>query len=109
MLNSAGHEISNAHKYKNIKSFSFFSGSDKPKMIFFLLLNVKMQTIVGILTLISRKNFILSMKILHNLGAWANKIPRNFNHEIRSSDGALLRVVKMVILKVKVGVNLLMN
>ena len=26
----------NANKYKNIKNFSFFSGSDKPRMLFFL-------------------------------------------------------------------------
>ena len=48
-----------------------FSGSDKPKMLFFLLINVKiivgillinvkMPTIVGILTFMSRKIFMLS-------------------------------------------------
>ena len=42
------------------------SASDKPKMQFFLLINVKMPTIVdiltivGILTFISRKDFIIS-------------------------------------------------
>ena len=42
---------------------SAFLGSDKPKMLFFPLLNVKMPTIVAILTFMSRKNFIeLSMK-----------------------------------------------
>ena len=35
-------------------------GSDKPRMLFFQLINVKMPTIVGILTLMSRKNFMLS-------------------------------------------------
>ena len=50
MLNSAEHEISNAHKYDNIQKFCFFSGSDKPTMLFFLLVNVKMPTVVGILT-----------------------------------------------------------
>ena len=30
MLNSAEHEILNAHKYKNINKLSIFSGSDKP-------------------------------------------------------------------------------
>ena len=50
----------NAHKYKNIKKFSFFSGSDKPRMLFFLFINVKMPTIVGILTFMSRKNFMLN-------------------------------------------------
>ena len=39
---------------------SAFLGSDKPRMLFFPLINVKMPTIVGILTFMSRKNFILS-------------------------------------------------
>ena len=60
MLNSAEHEILNAHKFKNIKKFSCFSGSNKPRMLFFLLINVKMPTIVGILTFMSRKKFMLS-------------------------------------------------
>ena len=41
MLISAEHEILNAHKYKN-----------KLILLFFLFLNVKMPTIVGILTFI---------------------------------------------------------
>ena len=60
MLNSAEHEILNALKDKNVKKFSIFSGSDKPIMLFFLLINVEMTTNVGILTFISRKIFILS-------------------------------------------------
>ena len=59
MLNPAEHEILNADKYKNIKKFSFFSGSYKPRMLFFLLTNLKMPTIVGILTITSKKSFIL--------------------------------------------------
>ena len=56
MLNSAEHEFLNAHKYKNIRyKFSFFSGSDQTRMLFFLLLNVKMPTIIGILTLMNWK------------------------------------------------------
>ena len=39
---------------------SAFFDSDKPKMLFFLLMNVKMPTIVGILTFMSRKNSMLS-------------------------------------------------
>ena len=54
------HEILNAHKNENIKKIGFFLGSDKPRMIFFPLINVKMPTIVGILTVMSRKNFMLS-------------------------------------------------
>ena len=45
---------------KNMKKFNFFSCSYKLKMVFFLLINVKMPTIVGILTFVSRKNFMLS-------------------------------------------------
>ena len=60
MLNSVAHEILKAHKYKNIKNFSFFSDSDKSTMLFFLLTNVKMPTIVDILTFMSRKNFMLN-------------------------------------------------
>ena len=59
MLNSVEHEILNAHKYKNIKKLDFL-GSDKPRMLFSPLINVKMPTIVGILTFMSRKNFMLS-------------------------------------------------
>ena len=36
------------------------SRSDKPRMLFFLFINVKMPTIVGILTVMSRKKFKLS-------------------------------------------------
>ena len=56
MLNSAEHEILIACKYENIKKFSILSGSDKPRMLFVLLINVEMPTIVGILTYMNRKN-----------------------------------------------------
>ena len=59
MLKSAEHEILNAHEYTNIKN-QFFLGSDKPIILFFLLINVKMPTIVGVLTFMSRKKFMLS-------------------------------------------------
>ena len=55
MFNSAEHEILNAHKYNIIKK-SAFLGSDKPKMLFFALINVKMPTTVGIFTFMNRKN-----------------------------------------------------
>ena len=51
---------SNAHKYKNIKNLQLSSDSNKPIMLFSLLINVKMPTIVGILTFMSRKNFMLN-------------------------------------------------
>ena len=45
---------------ENKKKKSAFLGSDKSRMLFFPLINVKMPTIVGILTFMRRKNFILS-------------------------------------------------
>ena len=45
---------------KVIKLFSMLS-SGQLSMKFFLLINVKMPTVVGILTLISRKNSILGL------------------------------------------------
>ena len=73
MLNSVEYEISNAHKYKNIgKKISIFLSSYKPRMLFFLLINAKMITIVGILTFISSKKSCsaeLSMKVFCNPGA----------------------------------------
>ena len=50
-----------------------FSGSDKPRLLFFLLIIVKMPTIVGILTFMSRINFMLSRvqhKKFYNLETW---------------------------------------
>ena len=69
MLNSVEHDILISHKFK-ISRVSAFCGSDKPRMLLFPLINVKMPTIVGILTfmsrivgiltLMSRKKFMLS-------------------------------------------------
>ena len=56
MLNSVEHEIFKAHKYKISRS-SAFSDSDKLRILFVLLINVRM--LVGILTFMSRKNFML--------------------------------------------------
>ena len=59
VLNSAEHEILTAHKTKNrqIKKFLALSLSD---VVFIMLINVKIPTIVGILTFMSRINFVLS-------------------------------------------------
>ena len=59
MLNSIEHEILNAQKYKKYQEIRLFIGSDKPRVLFFPLINVKMPTIVGILTFMSRKHFML--------------------------------------------------
>ena len=60
MLNSNEHEISTAHlklKYRQMKKFLALSLSD---VVFIMLTNVKIPIIVGILTFISRINFVLS-------------------------------------------------
>ena len=47
------------------KKIVFFSGSDTPIMLFFMLINVNMPTIIAILTCMSRRNSCsaqLSMK-----------------------------------------------
>ena len=54
VLNSVEHEISNAHKYKNIKKFSFCQAQISGECYF------SCSTIVGILTFMSRKNFMLN-------------------------------------------------
>ena len=38
ILNPAEHEILNAHKYEHIKKFKVSSGSEKYRMLFFLLI-----------------------------------------------------------------------
>ena len=43
-----------------ISRIGLFKGSDRPRMLFVPLINVKMPTIVGILTFMGRKNFVLS-------------------------------------------------
>ena len=60
MLTSAEHEILDTPQNKKYQEIQHVSGSDKPRMLFFLLINVKMPAIVGILTFMSRKNFMLS-------------------------------------------------
>ena len=56
-------------------------------MLFFLLIDVKMPTIVGILTLMSRKKSCsaeLSMKIYYNLGACIGQVyPSSYVEHVR--------------------------
>ena len=59
MINSAEHEILNAHKYKNIMKFNIFQAQKRLRMLFFPLINVKIPTTVGILTYMSGKIFML--------------------------------------------------
>ena len=60
MLNSDEHKILMLISIKNKQEIRLFLGSDKSRMLFFPIINVKMPTFVGILTFISRKNFMLS-------------------------------------------------
>ena len=58
MLNSTEPEIANAHKTKMlIKTYFAFKLLDA---VLIMLINVKMPTILGILTSMSRINFVLS-------------------------------------------------
>ena len=59
MLNSTEHkfQLLIELKYRQMKKFLAFSLSDD---VFIMLINVKMPTIVGILTFMSRINFMLS-------------------------------------------------
>ena len=50
MLNSTELEVVNDHKYKQYEVIQYFSDSYKPRMLFFLLINV------GILIFMSRRN-----------------------------------------------------
>ena len=59
VLNSAEHEIYIAHKYQ-IAKVNEISGLNHKSQSLILLLNVKMPIIVGILTFVSRINFMLS-------------------------------------------------
>ena len=59
MLNSVELEVLNAHKYKNYRKLAYFLAQISIEG-YFLLLNVKMPTNVGILKFMSRKNFMLS-------------------------------------------------
>ena len=59
-FNSVEHEILNAHKYKNIKKFGLFKAQLSLECYFFPLIHVQMPKIVGILTYMSGKNFMLN-------------------------------------------------
>ena len=60
MLNSTEHEISTAHKTKIPTNEEIYCFKSLRCCIFVMLINVKMPTIVGILTFMSRINFVLS-------------------------------------------------
>ena len=59
MLNSVEHKFYMLISVRISRNLAFL-GSGKDRLLFFQLINVKMPTIVGILTLMSRKKFMLS-------------------------------------------------
>ena len=67
-----------------ISRTSAFSGSDKPRMLFFQNINVKMPINVDILTFISRKNFMLS-RVEHEI-FFITSGPSRSNHTSTASD-----------------------
>ena len=60
MLNSTEHKISAAHKTEIPTNKEVFFALSLSDVVFIMLINVKMQTIVGILTFMSGINFVLS-------------------------------------------------
>ena len=54
MLNSTEHEITTSHKKLKIPKHIFFIVLGISDVVFKMLINVEMQTIVGILTFMSR-------------------------------------------------------
>ena len=63
VLNSAEREILNAHKFKSIKKFSILQAQISLECYFSCLemsICQQLLTIVGILTFMSRKNFMLN-------------------------------------------------
>ena len=59
MLNSLEHKVTNAHKTK-IPTHEGVSSLSLSGVVLIILINVKMPTIVGILTFMSMINFVLS-------------------------------------------------
>ena len=61
MLNSTDHKISTAHKKVQCRQMKKFLALSLSNVVFIMLINVKMPTFVGILTYISRINFVFSL------------------------------------------------
>ena len=59
ILSATEHELLNAYRYK-ISRHSPVSGLDKLRKLFLPFINVKMPIIIGILTFMSRENFMIS-------------------------------------------------
>ena len=60
MLNSTEHEISTAHKTKMLKKIKIVLAYKLSDVVFIMLINFKMPTVVGILTFMSMINFFFS-------------------------------------------------
>ena len=82
MLNSAEHEICPANKSQITNNCKFYLAKHSCAWNFFLLINMKMPTIVGIFIFISRNNFMLSWawKSFINLGP--DMCPKDSNQPV---------------------------
>ena len=60
LCNSTEQDISTAHKDSNIDKLKGLLALSLSDVVFIMLINVKMPTIVGILTFMSRVNSVLS-------------------------------------------------
>ena len=60
MLNLAENEIFPAIEKLNTNNLNFFSCKAEPSMNYFLLINIKMPTVVGILIFMSKKSSMLN-------------------------------------------------
>ena len=59
-------DILKAHKYERIKNPCIFQAQISIECYFFMFINIKMPTIVGILTFLSEKNFMLNRELSMN-------------------------------------------
>ena len=92
MLNSAEHGILNAHKYKSTKEFRHCHAQISLKC-YFSLINVKMPTIIGILTFMSRKIFML-IRVEHK--KTAHVLTQSFLLLEDLSSGKYIRIIKII-------------
>ena len=93
MLNSAEHEIYAAHKYQNSQHFQGLIS--KASHLFILLTNVKMPTILGILTIVSRIDFMLS-GVEHENCFISSELGLGVNSKASGKIGIVVQIQRLV-------------
>ena len=100
MLNSAENKTCSAYIQKiNANNLYFFSCKAELNMKFFVLINIKMPTIVGILIFISTKNSCsteLSMKMFYNLRPRFHELSRAQDFVNGWKDSPLFRLIPLL-------------